>query len=98
EQGLVSQTLTIPRSVCLIAGGSAETGPEQTTITVHAAKADANWPIIEAPFMRDNASTISFHRQLTVDADRLSYEQTTIVDIYGKRFDHIDQNVLTKEG
>ncbi len=97
EQALVSQTLTIPRGVCLIAGGSAEIGPEQTTITVHAARADANWPITEAPFMRDNASTLSFHRQLTVDADRLSYEQTTIVDIYGKRFDHTDANVLIRE-
>ena len=95
-QGLVMQTLTIPRGVCLVAGGSHEDIDGGVKIQVHASQSDANWPIIETPFMRDNATTVSFHRVLTVVQDRLVYEETTVVDIYGKRFDHTDQNSLSR--
>ena len=97
QQGLVMQTLTIPRGVCLVAGGSFDDAGDGVKILVHASQSDANWPIIEAPFMRDNASTLSFNRILTVEGDRLNYEETTVVDIYGKRFDHTDENSLTRE-
>ena len=96
EQQLILQTLTIPRGVCLVAGGSHELQPDGVLIRVHAAQSDANWPIIEPPFMRDNASTLSFNRSITVSGATLRYEQTTVVDIYGKRFDHTDENTLTR--
>ncbi len=96
DQGLVSQTLTIPRGVCLVAGGSAEEAEDGMVIRVHAAKGDANWTIVEAPFMRDNAATVSFDRTLRVSGDTLAYDELTIVDIYGRRFDHTDANVLTR--
>lgn len=95
-QNLVCRTLTIPRGVCLVAGGSAQEAAAGTVIRVHAAQGDANWPIIEAPFMRDNASTISFDHTITVTADGLEYEELTIVDIYGRRFDHTDANTLIR--
>lgn len=97
DQALVSRTLTIPRGVCLVAGGSAREADGETVITVHAAKADANWPIIETPFMRDNASTLSFDHTIRVSQDTLRYEELTIVDIYGKRFDHTDANALHRK-
>jgi len=96
EQQLVMQTLTIARGVCLVAGGSVAVSGEEVVIRVHAARSDANWPIIESPFMRDNASTISFDRTLNVAGDTLRYEELTVVDIYGKRFDHTDENTLTR--
>jgi len=96
EQRLVMQTLTIPRGVCLVAGGSHEIHEGGVAIQVHAARSDVNWPIIEPPFMRDNASTISFNRTLTVADDILRYEELTVVDIYGRRFDHTDQNTLSR--
>lgn len=96
EQGLIMQTLTIPRGVSLVAGGShTETG-DTMEIRVHAAASDANWPIVESPFMRDNATTVSFHRTIRVAGDLMSYEETTVLDIYGKRFDHTDQNTLNR--
>ena len=95
-QNLVSRTLTIPRGVCLVAGGSAEETESGIVIRVHAARGDANWSIIETPFMRDNASTISFDHVITVSDGRLAYEELTIVDIYGRRFDHTDANELTR--
>jgi hypothetical protein len=95
-QSLVMQTLTIPRGVCVMAGGNHTESEGVIELQVHAAAADANWPIIESPFMRDNASTLSFHRLIKVAGDSLSYEETTVLDIYGKRFDHTDQNSLTR--
>lgn len=96
-QSLISRTLTIPRGVCLVAGGSAEEQDGEVVIKVHAAKSDANWPIIEAPFMRDNASTLSFDHTMRVSEDTLRYEELTVLDIYGKRFDHTDANSLTRQ-
>jgi hypothetical protein len=96
EQALIMQTLTIPRGVSLVAGGSyAETGGA-LEIQVHAAASDANWPIVESPFMRDNATTLSFNRTITVAGEVMSYEEITVLDIYGKRFDHTDQNTLNR--
>jgi hypothetical protein len=96
DQALVSRTLTIPRGVALVAGGSFEEVDGEVIIRVHAAKSDANWPIIEAPFMRDNASTQSFDHTIRVRGDDMNYEELTVVDIYGKRFDHTDANSLTR--
>lgn len=97
DQSLVFRTLTIPRGVCLVAGGSFEENDDEVLIRVHAAKSDANWPIIEAPFMRDNASTLSFDHSIRVCGDEMSYEELTVVDIYGKRFDHTDTNLLSRK-
>ncbi len=46
------------------------------------------------PFMRDNASTLEFQHRISVDGDALSYEEHTMLDIYGDRFDHSDANTL----
>ena len=46
--------------------------------------------------MRDQASTVAFEHQVRVDGDVLIYEEHTAVDIYGKRFDHVDSNTLER--
>jgi hypothetical protein len=51
---------------------------------------------VQSPFMRDHARTLAFRHRITVDGDRLTYTETTVVDIYGKRFDHTDTNTLTR--
>jgi hypothetical protein len=98
EQGVVMQALTIPRGVCLIAGGtfheSGQGGP--VVLEVRASIDDADWRIVQSPFMRDNARTLEFDHKITAAADTLVYEETTVVDIYGNRFDHTDENTLTR--
>ena len=98
--GVVAQSLTIPRAVCLLAGGE-HPGPvergKSVTLKVHAKLGDPDWNIVQSPFMRDNASTLEFSHELTVDGDRLSYFETTVVDIYGKTFEHTDENELTRQ-
>ena len=56
----------------------------------------ADWSIIQSPFMRESARTLDYAHELTLDGDRLSYRQTTLVDIYGRTFEHTDQNELTR--
>lgn len=46
--------------------------------------------------MRDRARTLEFRHRITVDSSTLIYEETTIVDIYGKVFEHTDANELSK--
>lgn len=94
----VIYSLTIPRAVAVLAGGQASS-TETGAIAIHVASSaeSPDWKIIESPFMRDNASTRSYTMDLELQGDELSYEQTTIVDIYGKTFDHTDGNSLQRQ-
>ncbi len=46
--------------------------------------------------MQEQARTVDFRRKITVDGDTLTYTQTTVVEIYGKTFDHTDENQLSR--
>ena len=92
----VIQTLTIPRGVCVTAGGTA-TGQGPIVLEVRAALGDKDWPIAQSPFMRDHASTLAFQHQVTIDGDRLRYAETTTLKIYDqKHFAHTDANELVR--
>ena len=93
----VMHSLVIPRAVCVLAGGeyTGEKDPDGRTIIRVAAKVDDdNWKIIQSPFMQDNASTTEFRHEVIVGNGRLSYSETTMLDIYGKSFEHTDSNEL----
>jgi hypothetical protein len=92
------QSIAIPRAVCLLAGASwtgsvAQGSPVE--LSVSAALDDPDWGIIQSPFMRDEARTVSFRHDLVVDGKTLSYSETTVLEIYGRTFDHTDRNELT---
>jgi len=98
ENSIVMHSLTIPRAVTLIAGGRYD-GPDNSDnvmLSVSAKRDDPDWQITQSPFMRDNARTDEFHHQITLNGDSISYTETTILDIYGKRFEHIDRNELKR--
>jgi len=93
----VCNSFTIGRRVAVLAGGTATVENGTSIFTVKAEKEHAEWGIIEAAFMRDNASTAAFSQTLRVGSGTLSYKQTTLVDIYGKKgFEHTDENKLFK--
>jgi hypothetical protein len=99
ETRTVMHSLVIPRAVCVLAGGKygGETDSDgRIILNVAAAIDDESWQIIQSPFMRDNARTTAFRQELIVGNDRLSYSETTMVDIYGKTFEHTDQNDLVR--
>lgn len=96
--GVVMHSLTIPRGVSLIAGGiyQEKNGDNGDIVLEVAASQDSkDWPIIQAPFMRDNARTTEFKHRLQFGNGRLLYQETTIVDIYGNVFEHTDENQLS---
>jgi hypothetical protein len=94
----VMQSLQIPRAVGVIAGGNhtGATGGGSVTLEVSAKLGDERWGILQSPFMAKEARTTEFRHRLTIDGDRLSYAQTTVLEIYGKSFDHTDENTLVR--
>ena len=99
--GTVMQSIVIPRAVCVLAGGSfagsVESG-SRVELSVAAGLDDPDWGIVQSPFMRDNARTVSFRHDVVVDGNTLSYSETTALEIYGRSFDHTDENELTFRG
>ena len=93
-------SLTIPRAVSVLAGGKhngERTGDGDFILEVSAGLNDKDWQIIQSPFMRDNARTTEFHHRITVGNGKLVYSETTMIDIYGKVFEHTDQNELIRQ-
>ena len=45
--------------------------------------------------MRDHARTAEFRHEVSVERESLAYVETTVLDIYGKRFEHTDENTPT---
>lgn len=97
QKRIVMHSLTIPRGVCVLAGGALKAADIQkasTILEVHAALGDPDWGIIQSPFMLEKARTMAFHQTVTIIDDELSYSETTVLEIYGKTFDHTDRNTL----
>ncbi len=98
--GIVMQSLTIPRAVCVLAGGehAGVIDPGKSVcLKVGAKLGDPDWGVVQSPFMRDKARTLTFSHELKVAGDRLSYFETTMVEIYGRTFEHTDRNELTRQ-
>ncbi len=97
--GVVMHSLTIPRAVAVLAGGPCPEGWRQggaVTLEVAARLGDADWGIVQSPFMRDHASTTAFRHRITVGGKTLHYAETTELDIYGRHFEHTDENQLQR--
>jgi hypothetical protein len=96
---IIIHSFTIPRGVCVLAGGKAPAQYDPLdgiTLSVASKLGDPDWGILQSPFMRDNASTLEFRHSITIKDKRLSYTETTVIDIYGnKTFEHTDNNELT---
>ena len=95
--GVVMQSVTIPRGVCVLAGGEA-TSKEDGSIQfeVSAGIDDNDWSLVQSPFMKAKAKTTAYRHTLTVTEDQLHYSQSTMLEIYGKVFDHTDDMMLTR--
>lgn len=101
KAGVIMQSLTIPRGFALLAGGQFAARDKyagELTFEVKAAPGDADWGIVQSPFLRDKATTTAFSHKITVDGDNLDYAESTMLTIYGKTFDHTDVNQLKRVG
>lgn len=99
KEGIVMHSLTIPRGVCVLAGGKYSATSDlqgRVNIKVSASIENKDWQIIQSPFMLKNARTTEFHQNLIISNNTLSFAETTMLEIYGKVFEHTDQNELTR--
>ena len=94
--GLVVHSLSIPRAVCLLAGGTVQQNGDETLFEVSATAGSDSFGIAQSPFMLEKAKTTDFRISLRVGGDQLSYEETTSLDIYGRKFEHTDRNELIR--
>jgi hypothetical protein len=96
--GTVAQSVNIPRAVCVLAGGTfrGDAKADEVVLEVRAKLGGSDWGILQSPFMRDKASTEAFEHKITIRGDRLHYFETTQLKIYGRSFDHTDENELQR--
>ncbi len=93
---LVMHSLSIPRAVCLLAGGTVKIDGDETIFDVESKAGSETFGIQQSPFMADKATTKSFHMLMSVEGNCLEYEETTMLHIYGKDFEHVDSSRLLK--
>ena len=99
KSGVLSQSLTIPRSFAALAGGTFAASDKYEgalTLEVQSELGHADWGIVQSPYLRDKAKTLSFKHKLTVNGDTIEYFESTGLHIYGKTFDHTDTNTLKR--
>lgn len=98
----IAHSFVIPRRVCVLASAehSGEAGADGKVVFTVSARAEGENPgIIQGPFMMEKARTLAFDMELTLQGNRLTYSQTTLVEIYGrKQFEHTDTNELVRQG
>lgn len=92
----VMHSLTIPRGICVLAGGTSSQQENTTIFSVAASLDNEQCPIIQSCFLVQKAKTKSYKQQLQVSGNTLQYQQNMLLDIYGREFDHNDKNTLTK--
>ena len=88
--GMVVHSLSIPRAVAVLAGGTMQQSGDETVFEVAATAGSETFGIVQSPFMLEKAKTTAFSMRLSIQGDELSYEETTSLDIYGRQFEHTD--------
>ncbi len=96
SSGMIYHSLSIPRGVSLLAGGELRTEGGATVFEVKAEMGSETFGVAQAPFMLEKARTEAFHMVMTVEGNELSYEETTFLDIYGRKFEHKDRAKLER--
>lgn len=94
--GKVMHSLSIPRGVCLLAGGEVTSAPDAIRFVVSAALGEPDYGIVQSPFMLEKAKTTAFDMTMTLAGDTLRYKESTQLFIYGKNFDHTDESELQR--
>ena len=94
--GMIVHSLSIPRAVCVLAGGELQQNGDETIFDVKATAGDDAFGIVQTPFMLEKAKTTAFKMTLKITGDTLSYEETTSLDIYGRQFEHTDGSELIR--
>ena len=85
-------SLTIPRAVCVLAGGKFQNVNGESIFNVEAQAGSKNFGILQSPFMIEKAKTKKFRMELSIKKNELKYREVMFLQIYGKDFEHIDES------
>ncbi len=97
ESQIIIHSFSIPRGLNVIAGGKVSISEKgKTSFTVEAEVDHDEWTICQTPFLNQKAKTLKFEQTLSVAGSELNYRQSTLVDIYGREFEHTDENRLIR--
>jgi len=90
----IMHSLSIPRAVCLLAGGIYQENNGTSIFNVEAKADSQTYGIVQSPFMLEKAKTKAFKMNLSVKNNELNYHEVTSLHIYGKDFEHVDESTL----
>ncbi len=90
----IMHSLSIPRAVCLLAGGQYQESNGESIFNVEAVAGSQTYGIVQSPFMLEKATTKAFKMMLSVKDNELNYHEITSLHIYGKDFEHSDKSTL----
>jgi len=93
---IIMHSLSIPRAVCLLAGGKYHEHNGESLFHVKATAGSQTYGIVQSPFMLEKAKTKAFTLQLSVKGDELHYNEVMSLHIYGKDFEHTDTSTLLR--
>jgi len=91
---IIMHSLSIPRAVCLLAGGEYQDNNGVSIFNVEAKAGSQTYGIVQSPFMLEKATTNAFKMNLSVNNNELNYHEVTSLHIYGKDFEHVDKSTL----
>ena len=91
---IIMHSLSIPRAVCLLAGGEYQESNDESIFDVEANAGSQTYGIVQSPFMLEKAKTKVFKMNLSVKGNELSYREVMSLHIYGKDFEHTDKSTL----
>jgi len=94
SRNIIMHSLSIPRAVCLLAGGEYQDNNGESIFNVEAKAGSQTYGIVQSPFMLEKATTKAFTMNLSVKNNELHYHEVTSLHIYGKDFEHIDKSTL----
>jgi hypothetical protein len=94
--GIIQHSLSIPRGLCVLAGGKLAIVGAATVFEVEATAGSETFGIVQSPFLLQKARTTAFRLILRISGDELHYEETTFLDIYGRQFEHKDGCTLMR--
>lgn len=95
DNQLLMNSFAIPRGLALTAGGSVK--EENGALVLSVTAGNPEWPVAQSPFLQEKARTVSFERTFTLEGDVLRYQQKTVLEIYGRTFEHTDVSTLTRQ-
>lgn len=90
----IMHSLSIPRAVCLLAGGKYQENSGESIFNVEAKAGSQTYGIVQSPFMLEKAKTKAFKMNLSVKGNELNYNEVTSLHIYEKEFEHTDSSTL----